>query len=397
MNKRLTKPLTQYKNSALTFFILLLLSITNIKLSAAEVKKTDLGEQVKLSSKILNEERFVIVSTPKGYQQSKQKYPVLYLLDGDTHIQHVSGLIEFLSRNQQMPEVIIVAITNTDRVRDFTPQLSKADERFPTAGGANNFLSFISKEVMPFIEENYRTQPYKILVGHSFGGLLAMHSQLTQPELFNAYINISPSAWWDDKILAKQAKVQLEGKESFKSFVYMTLANESGKTLAGAWELTAAFEQYAPDDFKWHFERMPEETHGSVHHISTYKGLKSLYSSWKMPEPIEIVNEQGIDGVKGYYSSLSDQFGYQINPPEPLLNYLAYHLLEQSKIEDAFTLFNDTIKFYPESVNALHSLGDAYKEQSKIALANTSYQQACELAEKQNHEGKEWFCDQKAF
>lgn len=377
--------------------ILLFLSITTIKLSAIEIKPTELGEQITISSTVLNEERFIVVSTPKGYQQGEQKYPVLYLLDGDAHIHHVSGVTEFLAHNQQMPEVIVVAITNTDRVRDFTPKLTKADERFPTAGGADNFLSFISKEVMPVIESNYRTQPYKILVGHSFGGLLAMHSQLTQPSLFNAYINISPSAWWDNKILAKQAKEKLNGKDSFKSFVYMTLANESGKTLAGAWELTAALEQYAPDDFEWHFDRMPEETHGSVHHISTYKGLKSLYSEWKIPEPIEIVNKHGIDGVKGYYSSLSEKFGYRVNPPEPLLNYVAYHLLEQNKIEDAFTLFNDIIKFYPSSVNALHSLGDAYKAQSNIALANSKYQQACQLAIKQNHEGKEWFCQQKAL
>ncbi len=373
-----------------------LLMMVNNKASAAEINANSLGKEMKLSSKVLNEERFLIVQTPKGYQQGTQKYPVIYLLDGEAHIKHVSGLIEFLARNQQMPEAIVVAITNTDRTRDFTPKLSAKDDRFPTAGGADNFLSFISTEVMPLIESKYRTQPYKVLIGHSFGGLLAMHSQLTKPELFNAYITISPSAWWDNKILAKQAKEKLEGKDTYKSFVYMTLANESGKTLAGAWEITAALEQYAPEDFEWHFERMPEETHGSVHHISTYKGLKTLYKDWKISEPIELLKQEGIKGIKQYYSQLTNKFGYQVNPPEPLLNYLAYYSLEQKRVNDAFTFFNDIIKLYPTSVNALHSLGDAYKEQDKFELANQNYQLACQLAIKQNDEGKEWYCEQKA-
>ncbi len=193
--------------------ILLCLSSININSIASESKSLILAESIKIHSKILDEERFILIHTPKDYQQNGKNYPVLYLLDGDTHLRHVSGLTEFLAFNQLMPEVIVVAITNTDRARDLTPKPSKQNKRMPTAGGADNFIRYLSDEVMPMVEKQYRTAPYKILVGHSFGGLFAIHTQFTRPSLFNAYIAISPTLDRDDKAPVKLAKAVLKNHE----------------------------------------------------------------------------------------------------------------------------------------------------------------------------------------
>jgi predicted alpha/beta superfamily hydrolase len=162
------------------------------------------GARVAIKSEVLGEERVILIRTPPGYERNGQRYPVLYLTDGDAHLGHTSGTIEFLSRNGRMPEMIVVAITNTDRTRDLTPTNASmlrpdgTEMKFPTSGGADKFLKFIETELIPKIEKDYRTQPYRVFAGHSFGGLFAIHSFLTRPESFNAYIAVSPSMQWDN-------------------------------------------------------------------------------------------------------------------------------------------------------------------------------------------------------
>ncbi len=157
-------------SSSIAFLLLGLLSAP-ASAQTASPSAIQLGIQTTLQSEIMGEARPLLIYTPDGYEQSSATYPVIYLLDGDGHLLHTAGATQFLARNGKMPEVIIVGLPNTDRTRDLTPALSTPDERFPTAGGADTFLSFIADELVPFIDENYRTAPYRILIGHSFGGL----------------------------------------------------------------------------------------------------------------------------------------------------------------------------------------------------------------------------------
>src|SRR5215470_10738502 len=119
-----------------------------------------------MKSDVLGEERVILVRTPVGYETNKLSYPVLYMTDGDAHMDHTSSTIAFLSRNGRIPDLIVVGITNTDRTRDLTP-VKSTDKRFPGGGGADNFLKFFETELIPHIEKEYRVQPYRILAGHS--------------------------------------------------------------------------------------------------------------------------------------------------------------------------------------------------------------------------------------
>ena len=165
-----------------------------------------LGETRALHSNVLGEQREIIVGVPAGYEGGDETYPVVYLLDGPSHFHHTTGTARFLARNGRMPDVIVVAIPNTDRTRDLSPPVySDAGPARSSSGGADNFLEFISAELKPFIDENYRTRPYAILIGHSLGGLFANHALVHRPDAFNAYISISPSLWWDEQRLVAQA------------------------------------------------------------------------------------------------------------------------------------------------------------------------------------------------
>lgn len=115
-----------------------------------------IGKKITIFSNVLNEKREIWISTPTYYSDNADTYPVLYLLDGESHFKHVSTAVEYLSSNLRIPQMIVVAITNTDRIRDLTPLHSlegldgkKDSVLFETTGGASNFIRFIREELVP--------------------------------------------------------------------------------------------------------------------------------------------------------------------------------------------------------------------------------------------------------
>jgi len=168
------------------------------------------GEVTHIRSNVLNEERTLLISKPAGYEDGADRFPVLYLLDGETHFRYTSGIVEFLAANDRIPKMLAVAIASgsfAQRARDLTPPSSaEIDNRFrPSNGGADAFLSFLAGELVPFVEKTYRTRPYRVLVGHSFGGLFAIHALAANRKFFNAYVAIDPSLSWNDGAVVAEA------------------------------------------------------------------------------------------------------------------------------------------------------------------------------------------------
>src|SRR5215813_2229374 len=204
-------------------------------ISSAAIAQPPTGTVKKFSIKstVLGEDRVILVRTPAGYETNKLSYPVLYMTDGDAHMGHTSSTIEFLTQNGRIPDLIVVGITNTDRTRDLTPVKSSNKNaagqlQFPTSGGADNFLKFIETELIPQIEKEYRVQPYRILAGHSLGGLFAIHTMISRPGVFNSYIAVSPSLQWENGEALKRATEFLKNQKEFKATLFVSLGNEPG-------------------------------------------------------------------------------------------------------------------------------------------------------------------------
>jgi len=178
-----------------------------------------LGTQHILKSEILQEDRPIIISLPIGYENNMDTYPVLYLLDGLGNIKHQVGTVELLTESGIVPPMIIVAIESLDRAKDLTPSYAGADAYagantdIPQSGGASNFLQFLERELILYVESNFRTHPYRLLEGHSFGGLFCTYALMNKPELFDAFIIQAPALWWNKEEMTGQAK------EFFKSNV----------------------------------------------------------------------------------------------------------------------------------------------------------------------------------
>ncbi|HZF39466.1 MAG TPA: alpha/beta hydrolase-fold protein, partial [Blastocatellia bacterium] len=225
------------------------------------------SNRVVIKSEVLGEERVILVRTPPGYERDGQRYPALYLTDGDAHLGHTASTIEFLARNGRMPEMIVVAITNTDRTRDLTPTNASmprpggGEMQFPTSGGADRFLKFIETELIPKIEKDYRTQPYRVFAGHSFGGLFAIYTLLARPEIFNAYIAASPSMHWDNQLLSRKAEEFFKDRKELNRTLYFTLASEGGAMREGFDRFKGILGKNKPKGFEWDSMLMEDEDH----------------------------------------------------------------------------------------------------------------------------------------
>ncbi|MDE2805153.1 MAG: alpha/beta hydrolase-fold protein [Gemmatimonadota bacterium] len=339
-----------------------------------------LGETRELHSTVLGEQRQIIVGLPAGYEGGDETYPVVYLLDGPSHFHHTTGTARFLARNGRMPDVIVVAIANTDRTRDMSPPVySDAGPARSNAGGADDFLEFISAELKPFIDEHYRTRPYAILIGHSLGGLFANHALVHRPDVFNAYISISPSLWWDEQRLVAQADSAFDDAEDLVGDFYMTMGNEGGAMLGGALKFAGILEAKAPDDFRWEFKLMEEESHGSVPHRSTYYGLEKIFDGWNLHDPIGLYVAGGLEAIDRHFARASARFGYEMTPSTRTLGPIGGRALEDGNAADAEVIFSRLIERDPNLAPAHNGLAEAHALMGHRDLAIEHYQHALRI------------------
>jgi predicted alpha/beta superfamily hydrolase len=351
----------------------------------------ELPERVVIKSQVLGEERTVLVRTPPGYAaRTGERFPVLYMTDGDAHIQHTSGTVGFLARNARMPEMIVVGITNTDRTRDLTPtrveQLpGQPNVRFPTSGGADKFLKFIETELIPHVESKYRTQPYRAFAGHSLGGLFAVHAMLTRPELFNSYIAVSPSLQWDNFVLIDRVKEFFKTRKEYNRTLFASLGNEPGDIGDAFGMFRDELQRQQLKGFVWEAVRYDDEDHGSVVLRSHYAGLRKIYDGWQFPrDPATGAVAGGLKGVEEHYRKLSERLNYALVPPEALMNQVGYQLMGQGNMEEAVAAFKLNVERYPGSANVYDSLAEAYERGGKLDLALPNYEKAHALGVRTN-------------
>ncbi len=348
-------------------------------------------QKLAVHSSILNEDRVVWVRTPRNYAQGKDPLPVLYLADGPGHINEIGSTIDFLVQNDRMPPLIVVGIANTDRTRDLTPSHSDAENpdgtaANPTSGGGDHFLDFIQNELMPEIEKRYRTAPYKIFAGHSLGGLMAIHILITRPDMFQAYIAVSPSLWWNDRRTLHQAQDFFATHAELNKTLFFSLGNEDDTQVpmrASFEELQKTLTEKTPKDFHWDSAHYLDEDHSSTVLRAHYAGLRTIFADWPMPrDPSSGSPVGGLDGLEKHYRELSQHYGYPIRLPENALNLLGYQLMGEKKLDEAIAISQRNVELYRGSANVYDSLGEGYENEGKFDLATQNVQKAIEVGAK---------------
>lgn len=237
-----------------------------------------------LNSIALDQKRTLNIYLPDGYADSTLSYPVIYVLDGSAteDFPHIAGLAQYMNMYDLLPRSIVVGIANEGRSRyhDFTHVTRSDSDKvwIPTNGGSAAFIEFIEKEVQPFVTSHYRTTDRRTLIGQSLGGLLAMEILFKKPELFDDYIAVSPSLWWDDGSLAGTAAQWTKGNGTSPRRVFIAMAKDDTITEPALAEVLSAFKTNTKPPFQWIHVPFPEETHATILHRAVYRGFEWLTS-----------------------------------------------------------------------------------------------------------------------
>ncbi|TVU81777.1 MULTISPECIES: alpha/beta hydrolase-fold protein [Pseudoalteromonas] len=334
-------------------------------------------------SAVLNEERTVVVQLPKSYQAEQNKvYPVIYRLDGAGNIPLASAVIERLQNDNRAPEVIIVAIENTNRLRDFYPTVNKEPQGpVGEGGGADKFLAFFEQELIPLVDKNYRTHDYKVISGASAGGVFALYALQAKPELFQAHIAYSPAAWWNYGASVKSTKSFIAKSKDLNSYVYINIGEEAGIMRERYDDLQQSLQSNKLANLRFFSDAFA----GVSHNLTSVAGAFNAYHNLFLPKQMPIsalIND--VASIDIYYQNLSQQWGEQIAPPDRAVRSLGYNLTGSKQFTRAIEVFKYNIKNHPKSVDALSALSYGYEIQgdtrqaleqmeSALAIADDSY------------------------
>ena len=234
---------------------LLLLLLSCASIHAAE--PVAIGQHYQLRSQALEEDRSYRVYLPATYRwATNRRYPVLFLLDGQTRFDHAASSVDTLAASGDIPEMIVVGIDSTQRTRDFTPTNWEA---MAGGGGADKFKSFLSSELIPTIEKEYRTNGFRVLSGDSLGGLFVLHCLSAEPALFQGYLAIAPSLDWDKQLAQRALQKTFEADSTIKGFAYNARADDAGQAMMNFEAIADIFKNTAPAGLRWQAAAFPEK------------------------------------------------------------------------------------------------------------------------------------------
>ena len=373
-----------------------------------------IGLKDSLQSQVLNESREFYVELPESYVPgSAQRYPVVYILDGDVQLNTLYTIHSYYSGGY-LPEMILVGISNAqNRTRDLTTSKLEGEAGAnynQEHGEAENFMKFIESELIPHIENKYPVSSYRTLIGHSYGGLFAINALLNHPTVFENYLAIDPSMDWDGQKLLKQSEQQLAKIDLSKKSLFMALGGQlhwsnPDITIDNVMEDTSEFtlfsrsniefskiaESQKEQGFQFYWKFYPNDLHGTIPLPSMMDGLLAMFD-WYQMENVEKFNdpeatmEELLAIIKYREKKLYDHYGYKEAPyPDFLMNMKGYMSMDLGRPDLAKMYFTLNTEYFPNDANAYDSLADYYESQKDYEKALENVSKAYELSGSENH------------
>ena len=333
---------------------LLLLLLGSHWSSWAAGSYTEIQELV-IDSAVMAEKRHLVVYLPAGYQNNKDRFPVLYITDGDIHGPHTAGTLDYLAKFDQTPQMIVVGIVNPRETRDRDLTVTSAEKQNSNQlENADRFLAFVEKEVIPFVKERYRTLDYQALSGTSHGGQFAIHALIKRPGLFNGVIAISPSLYWNKNQMLGLSEAALKSHQ-LKGRLYVSIANEESTMTEPFQNFVELTQRYPTEKLAVASQNFGNETHNTTVLQGQYYGLKHLFAGWAIPE-----SPQTLADLQTIFERRSKLLNTAMVIPEDRAAGYGQWLQYLNRQDDSLALLKWNRKTYPQSLNAHSALIRAY-------------------------------------
>ncbi len=342
-----------------------------------------IGKYEVIHSEILNEDRTLLIHLPRNYEKSTIDYPVLYLLYGNhvtTYFAEAVAILDRLGPTGRIPEMILVGIMNTNRYRDLLPL---SDNGSPT--GIEAFIQFFREELFPYIEKNYRTKNYRIIMGPQAGANFAMYTLFEHPELFDAGIINNPFRWTGGRdMIIQNARSFLAKNKTFNKFLFITYEDSDSFAVEGI-EYIKRFSEmvktHNPKDFTLALNFI-EGNDEFLQPLGLRKGLNTLFTDYPFPENIKV---ETLDDILVHYERLSEKYGFNVDAPEHILTSRgADHLLENGKTDEAVMILKYNMKKYPQAANAYWRMANIDLRSGNLENAKGYLEKMVELVPSDN-------------
>jgi len=365
-------------NSIYLFFIFSLFFLLLPKTYSQETNDPiSIGYYQKLYSYVIGEERLLSIRLPDNYENSTLNYPVLYHIYGDRIEQYFAeavSVINNLGWGGIMPEVILIGIDESNnRYRDLLPHQLNGDST-----GIDNFTRFFAEELIPYVNKNFRTKEYRILVGPQVGANFALYSLVTTQGLFNAYIITNPFRWQKGReLLFDKLNKNLLSIKSLKSFLFITHDVADDLEREGNIYINKFKEIIKPNGpgLQVHYNFLQND-YDFNSRTGLEKGLRTLFKEFKIHEDHKI---ESLIGLLAHYKNLSAKIGYDINIPEMNIVAACDKLIEQNKMDKVFEMLHYLEREFPNSANSYWRLGSIYRSQGDNENALKYFKKVLEL------------------
>lgn len=340
--------------------------------SQADGDPVTLGTYRVVHSEILGEDRVLQVHLPRGYESSESEYPVVYLFYSDFEQGYFAQTVNDLYHLSidRMPQVILVGIPNTQRYRDFYPWPM---EGRPDTGKAANFLRALREEIIPFVEEEYRAKPYRIMIGPQAAGVFGAFALLEAPETFHTYILNDPCRLDSPARALCEEVADLAASQAGPS-VFFAVSHDVGEdrwpseSLA---DLQVALEERASEGFRWRIDLI-EDWPFFLSPVTVRPALLDLFSDYPFPSPEDV---SGWEELEQHYGALSSSIGFSVAPPSLILTQAAVGLREREEYEEALEVLQHLVDLYPSALDGPWQLGHLYREMGDTASAIRYYEE----------------------
>ncbi|HVT40510.1 MAG TPA: alpha/beta hydrolase-fold protein [Gemmatimonadaceae bacterium] len=297
----------------------------------------------------MKQTRKIDIALPPSFSETgpNRRYPVVIVFDGEAHLPTIAAVSEELVRNGAIPEMIYVAIENTDpfagRVYDLTPPGLSVSGSDLNQGG-DKFLDFIEQELLPAVDRQLRGAPPRLVIGHSSGGILATWAAATRPA-FRGVIDIEGPVAFQDFWLVKKLTARATSASTAPLRYMVFEAGAGERQFPWPDKVWQEFASAAPPSWKLHRERLRFEGHETSYMLSAYIGLRDIFSDYSRLAAVTTPASERL----AYYARVSESFGAPLVPPRSLLEDAIDALLSEGRGAVARQVYNALASGYGSS------------------------------------------------
>ncbi len=355
------------------------LSAQNAAESSLSDREVVIGFERVLHSDILNEDRELMISLPDRYQAAEDRaYPIFIVLDARGNFNATSAIIHNLARGRVVPSMIVVGIKNTNRWRDLTPVFWDG-MGVPGTGGGDSFVSFLKSELIPYVDSNWRTSGFRVFSGHSLGGLTAMNILFEQPELFDAYIAISPSLEWGDGFMLERYRKCLDKNPTLNKLLHMSKGDEQQERIIYA-NMVNLMEEKTPRDFLWRSETFEQEDdHMSMRITGLLAGIRWVFRDWRLTS--NRIYAMTDDEIETHFAGATRRYKEPRSLGMIEMTDAGYWgIYDSKKAERAMELFRLAVKKWPDKAYTVSCLGEGLEHLGRMDEALVEVERALRMA-----------------